>query len=85
MKNRIHKVSNISFENSIMKIKIDNKLYQFEIQKISTKLFNAASFERENFKISPSGYGIHWPIIDEDLSIKGLLKMIENNIEYQIS
>jgi hypothetical protein len=32
-------------------------------------------FEKEltNFQISPSGYGIHWPDIDEDLSVEGLL------------
>jgi hypothetical protein len=28
---------------------------------------------RENFEISPSGYGIHWPDVDEDLSIDGLI------------
>ncbi|MBK6354899.1 MAG: DUF2442 domain-containing protein [Saprospiraceae bacterium] len=27
-----------------------------------------------NFIISPSSYGIHWPIIDEDISIQGLQK-----------
>ncbi|MDZ4677207.1 MAG: DUF2442 domain-containing protein [Oligoflexia bacterium] len=25
------------------------------------------------FKISPSGYGVHWPDIDEDISIKSFL------------
>jgi hypothetical protein len=25
------------------------------------------------YEISPSGYGIRWPLIDEDLSIDGLL------------
>ncbi|MFI5222153.1 MAG: DUF2442 domain-containing protein, partial [Bacteroidia bacterium] len=30
--------------------------------------------ERGNFEISPSGYGIHWSLIDEDLSINGLIK-----------
>jgi hypothetical protein len=32
--------------------------------------------ERNEFKISPSGYGIHWSLLDEDLSINGLLKAI---------
>ncbi len=27
----------------------------------------------ENFIISPSGYGIHWPDLDEDISIKAFL------------
>jgi len=24
--------------------------------------------------VSPSGYGIHWPELDEDLSIDGMIK-----------
>ncbi|MCA1752818.1 MAG: DUF2442 domain-containing protein [Flavobacteriales bacterium] len=24
--------------------------------------------------VSPSGYGVHWPLIDEDISFAGLLK-----------
>jgi hypothetical protein len=27
-----------------------------------------------NFVISPANYGIHWPEIDEDLSIDGLIR-----------
>jgi hypothetical protein len=26
------------------------------------------------FEVSPSGYGIHWPELDEDLSIDGMIK-----------
>ncbi|OYZ50723.1 MAG: hypothetical protein B7Y15_08625 [Bacteroidetes bacterium 24-39-8] len=28
------------------------------------------------FTISPSGYGIHWPLIDEDLAVDAILKSI---------
>jgi hypothetical protein len=27
-----------------------------------------------NFEISPSGYGILWPDLDEDLAIDGMIK-----------
>jgi len=37
------------------------------------RLAAAKKKELENFKISPSGYGIHWPDLDEDLSVKGFL------------
>jgi hypothetical protein len=36
-------------------------------------LLHASEIERTTFEISPSGYGIHWPLIDEDISIDGLL------------
>jgi len=29
--------------------------------------------ERANFKISGAGYGIHWPDLDEDVGVEGLL------------
>jgi hypothetical protein len=28
-------------------------------------------------EVSPSGYGLHWPLIDEDLAITPLLKKAE--------
>ena len=29
--------------------------------------------ERANFQISSAGYGIHWPDLDEDIGVEGLL------------
>jgi hypothetical protein len=49
-----------------------DKEYAFPLEKISKKLFDASDNERAHYKISPSGYGIHWPLLDEDLSIDGL-------------
>ncbi|WP_438945919.1 DUF2442 domain-containing protein [Sediminibacterium sp.] len=42
--------------------------------KVSEKLVNATEIERSYFKISPSGYGIHWPLIDEDLSVDAFIQ-----------
>jgi hypothetical protein len=39
----------------------------------SHKLAKASHEQRERLSLSPSGYGIHWPLIDEDLSVKGLV------------
>lgn len=35
-------------------------------------LKNATKKQRENFEIIGLGTGIHWPDIDEDLSVKGI-------------
>lgn len=40
----------------------------------SWRLREASAEERQNYEISPSGYGVHWPEIDEDLSARGLLR-----------
>ena len=56
-----------------MYLKVDDKEYVFQLEQISKKLLNASQVEREKYEISPSGYGLHWPLLDEDLSIDGLL------------
>ena len=38
------------------------------------RLLDASETQRENWRISGGGYGIHWPDIDEDLSTAGLLR-----------
>ena len=70
---KIHNVQKIEFKENKMYLKVDNKEYVFQIEKISKKLLNASEIEREKYEISPSGYGLHWPLLDEDLSIDGLL------------
>ena len=37
------------------------------------RLSYATPQERDNWEISGAGYGIHWPDLDEDISVKGLL------------
>ncbi|HEY5236203.1 MAG TPA: DUF2442 domain-containing protein [Rhabdochlamydiaceae bacterium] len=38
------------------------------------KLLKASPKERAHWEICGGGYGIHWPEIDEDLSVEGLLR-----------
>ena len=37
------------------------------------RLLHATPAQRRNFVISAAGFGIHWPEIDEDLSVQGML------------
>jgi len=39
-----------------------------------TTLANASSEELNHYKLIGKGAGVHWPILDEDLSLKGFLK-----------
>jgi len=34
----------------------------------------ASPEERACAELSPGGYGIHWPLLDEDMSINGLVR-----------
>lgn len=42
----------------------------------SQRLAAATPDERRRAELSPGGYGIHWPLIDEDLTIGGLVARI---------
>jgi len=37
------------------------------------RLANATEQERKTFELIGNGQGIHWPLLDEDISIEGLL------------
>jgi hypothetical protein len=37
------------------------------------RLAHGAAEERAHYQISGAGYGIHWPDLDEDISVEGLL------------
>jgi hypothetical protein len=38
------------------------------------RLSHATQKERESYELMGRGTGIHWPLIDEDLSISGILR-----------
>ena len=38
------------------------------------RLMRATPAQRAKWEIAGGGYGIHWPDIDEDLSVEGLLR-----------
>jgi hypothetical protein len=38
------------------------------------RLLHATPQQRANCRVAGAGYGIHWPDIDEDLSVEGLLR-----------
>ncbi len=77
-----HKIKTVSLTEKILTLRVDDKEYSFQLSDISTKLSKANLAEKDQFKILPSGYGIHWPLIDEDLSIDVLLGI--NHCPYEI-
>lgn len=70
---KVHDVANVLVTADSLCLRIDGRDYRFPLAEVSPRLLAASPVEREHFEISPSGYGIHWPAVDEDLSIDGLL------------
>jgi hypothetical protein len=71
---KLNNIESIQFTKETLLIKIDNIIHQLDLKVISKKLLKASEEERSNYIISPSNYGIHWPMIDEDISLSFLLK-----------
>ena len=69
-----HNIETISFELDLICLKVDGHVIKLPLSKVSKKLESASDIQRNLYTISPSGYGIHWPLIDEDLSVDSLLK-----------
>jgi len=69
-----HKIETIRFNQDFIILNIDGNELTIPLDKLSNRLKSATEIERAMYKISPSGYGIHWPLIDEDLSINGILR-----------
>lgn len=70
---KAHEVERVSFSGARMLLSVDGREFEVDIARHSRKLAEASPAERGNFVVSPSGYGIHWPNLDEDLSIDGLI------------
>ena len=70
-----HTIQDISFDQNSIQLSIDGKIFKISLDKISSKLKSANELQRNLYKISPAGYGIHWPLIDEDLSVDSLIKI----------
>jgi len=68
-----HKIEKVTVEKGILNLSVDGRSLQISLKDVSVRLADANEEEQQAFEVSPSGYGIHWPLIDEDISIDGLL------------
>ena len=74
---KVHQVESITFSGDVMKLRTDGRDYRISLVALaafSDRLLKATPAERAAYAVSPSGYGIHWPLIDEDLTVDGLIR-----------
>jgi hypothetical protein len=50
--------------------------YRIPWEQCSSRLAQADWIERSRLELSPAGYGIHWPLLVEDLAIGPLIKSV---------
>ena len=70
---KAHDIRNAGIDGDMLILTVDGIEHQVDVRKQSERLASASQNERANFIVSSSGYGIHWPDVDEDLSIDALI------------
>jgi hypothetical protein len=76
MMKKYHEIKNVRFEQDCFVLIVDGKEIKANVATLSPTLAAATEKERNTFEVSPSGYGIHWLLIDEDISIDGMLGIV---------
>jgi hypothetical protein len=69
-----HTIRNARVEGTTMHLIVDGIPHAFDLPRRSRRLAGATPGQLANFRIAASGYGIHWPDVDEDLTIDGLIR-----------
>ena len=72
----------VSTDNRVKQVSVTEELITFRLVDgrivsvplaWSWRLSEATPAQRNNFEIIGDGYGVHWPDVDEDLSVEGML------------
>jgi hypothetical protein len=74
---KAHAVQAVQVDETFLSLTVDGRGYRIRWADCSPRLARAMQSQRERFEITPSGYGIHWSEIDEDLAIMPLLQSAE--------
>jgi hypothetical protein len=72
MKSNQKHIRQIDFEGDYIIIQGKINQEKYALADLSDKLLHASQKQRETFQISPSGLGVHWPLLDEDLNFPNL-------------
>ena len=67
------RASAVSVDNENLNVQLDDGRTVSVPLSWFPRLLKASADQRQNFKLVGRGEGIHWPEIDEDLSVAGLL------------
>ncbi len=66
-------ITGVSFEDDVLHVFLsDGREIRIPLEWFP-KLRDASPEERQNWRLVGKGIGIHWPDLDEDVSLEGLL------------
>ena len=74
---KVHEVRAIQTDETYVYLTVDGQSYRVRWTDCSPRLAKATAEQRRDIDVSPSGYGLHWPSVDEDMAITPLLQHAE--------
>lgn len=66
--------SSITTTREALVVNLGNHTFRIPWERCSPRLARANTAQRLAAELSPAGYGVNWPLLDEDLSIAGLVR-----------
>jgi len=67
------RATDVFFSEDLLTVRLDDGRTLSAALAWYPRLLQGTVAERENYELIGEGEGIHWPEIDEDISVKGLL------------
>lgn len=77
MDNKVYLIENVSMDEDYLYLVVEQHTYRLRWDDCSLPLARASQSQRQSFEVASSGYGIHWPAIDEYLAVAYLLANAE--------
>jgi hypothetical protein len=71
---KLYDITEVTLTGHLLSFKVDGVRVTCDLSKASEALAKATREQVENLVVDPVGVGFHWPELDEDLSVNGILK-----------
>ena len=69
-----YNINSVALNGHMLSFKANGILVTCNLAKVSDVLAQATKEQVANMIIDPVGVGFHWPALDEDLSVNGILR-----------
>ena len=72
---KVYDVKNLKIDSEFISLELSDITIKVPLIKTGSKILPKARLEHlQIFEIDDDGIGIYWPVLDEDLSVAGLLR-----------
>jgi hypothetical protein len=71
---KLFEISHVTLKDHQLSFKVNGTSVACDLARMSEVLARASKEQVANMIVDPVGVGFHWPALDEDLSVNGILK-----------